>query len=239
MLNQDVIFDLGTFVQMVTSEARSSTLYRGQPHTWALVPGIGRIEGASEELEKKYLTRFKRLGARLVEHQVDSDWEWLSVAQHRGLKTRLLDWTPSPLVALWFALSPHRESSSQPVVWALEPDPNSDENRELPDSPFDIKQVSIYRPKDLDSRIRAQASIFSVHPWSSEHRNRMVDIPVASGEDRVRPGHVRQYLIHPGAVPEVRNALKNCGLNGFSLFPDLEGLARTLTSDLLVELSHS
>jgi hypothetical protein len=222
---------------MVTEEARKHTLFRGQPERWELIPGIGRIGGANRHVEKRYLDSFKKLGARLVETSVQSEWEWLSVAQHRGMRTRLLDWTPNPLVALWFALASHRDEHAQPVVFALEPDPAFDENHELPDSPFEIQRVSIYRPFDLDSRIRAQASIFTAHPWSNSEKDQMVAIPVASGSGQLKPGQVREYPIAPEAVSEIRDQLKNCGLNGFSLFPDLEGLARTLTSDLLNELS--
>lgn len=238
-LTAEPIADLGSFVNKITAEARKHTLFRGQPERWELVPGIGRIAGANQQVERRYLDRFQKLGARLVETSVKSEWEWLSVAQHRGMRTRLLDWTPNPLVALWFALAGHRDEHTQPVVFALEPDPASDENHELPESPFEIQRVSIYRPFDLDSRIRAQASIFTAHPWSNVKRDRMVPISVASGTGDLRPGQVREYPLRRQAVNEIRNQLKNCGLNGFSLFPDLEGLARTLTADLLSELASA
>lgn len=46
---------------------------------------------------------------------------WLTLMQHYGLPTRLLDWSESPLVALYFALSSDEDAKADAAVWVLNP----------------------------------------------------------------------------------------------------------------------
>lgn len=69
--------------------------------------------------ENRLLQNFRlkapTLGLREIPNRDETD-QWLFLAQHFGLPTRLLDWTESLLAALYFALK-----AKDPVVWMLDP----------------------------------------------------------------------------------------------------------------------
>src|SRR5690606_36926394 len=53
--------------------------------------------------------------------QPRDDWEWLFLMQHYGVPTRLLDWTDSPLVALFFAVYNVDRDDRDASLWVLLP----------------------------------------------------------------------------------------------------------------------
>jgi hypothetical protein len=80
---------------------------------------LNRLGGNSAELERHLLRNFRKYAQQdVVEY--DSVWNWLAVAKHHGLPTRLLDWSFSPLVAMHFATSNIEKFHLDSLIWAVD-----------------------------------------------------------------------------------------------------------------------
>lgn len=94
---------------------RQPIWYRGQEVAdWGLEPTIARVPGGITA-EAPLITRFKQNALALLPERPANEWEWLFVMRHYGVPTRLLDWTESSLVGLYFAV--HAEPDSPGAVW--------------------------------------------------------------------------------------------------------------------------
>jgi hypothetical protein len=101
--------------------------FRGShDHTFPLLPGVYRDEFLKCDEQTLFLA-FKSAAAGFVVHQGSDDWAWYILMQHHSLPTRLLDWSESALVALYFALyrkDGHPRPATElvhPCVWFLSP----------------------------------------------------------------------------------------------------------------------
>jgi hypothetical protein len=200
------------------SRQDTTWLFRGEPATTnELRPAAGR-EGCDERSARilKYDLEQERLALRRFRHDAQpyvgfaphSDLEWLAIAQHHGMATRLLDWTESLLVAAFFAVE-HAGYQGHAQIYGICGLPVLDP--ETQHDPFAIEEVYIYRPRHLTARISAQRSVFTVHP----------DPTVPLAVDRLQ-----RWTISQSACRELKLVLDFCAVNYASMFPDLHGLAR-------------
>jgi hypothetical protein len=67
-------------------------------------------------MERSLLKQFQKYAHKHIVER-DTDWHWLSVAQHHGLPNRLLDWTYSRYVALHFAVSKIEDFGEDGAAW--------------------------------------------------------------------------------------------------------------------------
>ena len=108
-------------VALISNQYRGNAWWRGQSSKdWKLVPGAFRDGGARVDEANRCLRFMRGAPTRRPECPTNTDYAgWLQLMQHYRLPTRLLDWSESPLIALWFAIS--QSTDMDGVVWALHP----------------------------------------------------------------------------------------------------------------------
>jgi len=226
---EERILSIADFYRMISSNWSKHAIYRGEPRAnYILRPKLGRrILGRREidtsfdevnpmEMEKEILAEFKNYACPYLPQKPVSEWEWLSIAQHFGLPTRLLDWTDSPLVAAFFSATTKRPGQDS-VIYAL--DCVSLPTAPLLKSPFEIEEVSVFRPPHLDRRIAAQAGLFTVHPD-----------PLAVFDH----SSLQKWVIDSSFSNDLITAIRSFGMNQMIIFPDLLGVASHLTERWLL-----
>ncbi len=103
-------------------ENRPGTIwFRGQSDSaWQLLPGFMRSKSSISETT--LLNRFRQSAAMLTELRPQSSFDWTFLMQHYGVPTRLLDWSESPLIAMYFAVENWSEKpDTDAALWCLWP----------------------------------------------------------------------------------------------------------------------
>ena len=197
----------------VQSFGRSIVVYRGERKTSnELKPKIARYKklrsSEFEKEEKTILRLFKEQAIPYLDFITASDWEWLAIAQHHGLPTRLLDWTRNPLVAAYFAVEKEHDDDS--VIYAFKFNKYIDIQKK-PD-PFMETQIGRFIPRHVTRRITAQTGLFTIHP--NPHDDFRAD------------QRISQFVIKKNFRKPLKDILYKYGIHRASLFPDLDGLSK-------------
>ncbi|GAB2690987.1 FRG domain-containing protein [Mucilaginibacter koreensis] len=204
-------------------------LFRGQLDDYTLIPKISRLQAKGNllDVEQVLLQEFKRTNPLLIEaHQPMDDWDYLTLGQHFGLPTRLLDWSYNALTALWFATGhydPEKESAHPySVVWILMPHEDDFLAGIEHVHPFDVPVTKIVRPRIIKQRINNQSGVFSV-PSSQEVVNKK-----AMNETDSYQQKLIKVKIPCSKFLDIRTDMDTLGVNAYTIFPELEGLCTYL-----------
>jgi len=162
--------------------------------------------------------------------------------QHYRCPTRLLDWTDSALVALFFAVNSNDpgdlEVKSDAAVWMLDPwwlNKSVLENPSVIDSDWweaEPYLPQLYKGKRLRRRYPIAIDPPHVAPRVAVQRSRFtIHGTIPDGLEVVASKKGARLVcisIAKSAIPSVRVDLQTCGVTDTTLFPDLEGLSRDL-----------
>lgn len=222
--------------------------FRGEPNSdTPLVPKLYRLRSDGRPRDENKLLQFFRMKAPIFAANPCPDCkatdQWLFLAQHVGLPTRLLDWTASALVGLHFALL-----ESTPVVWMLNPielnrlsvtagheSTGSDEFPLTwfhPDNGINIGSINIRGAWEHDGpglSLPVAIQPTNIHPRMSVQRSCFT----VQGKDKGSlanqvPQLLRRYDVEPRYRDNIQRDLRLLGISHSTVFPDLDGLAKEL-----------
>lgn len=216
--------DFPDFIRKVENYDLLSSLivFRGQATRGQLLPSIAREKPQidTSELEQKLLEQLSLMGAAFLRDKNPRSLELMVLAQHFGLKTRLLDWTSNPLAALWFACS--EAASGDVYVYALAADSLQVQNV-YDENPFKQSKTRVFQPRLDNPRILAQHGWFTLHRYSKAAQGF-----VALESNKEIKDHLSEFKIPELQRPDLLRSLDRHGINRRTLFPDLEGLCKHL-----------
>lgn len=239
------------------SELTGHWAFRGQADAgWALDSTLRRRLALAKinqdlwpEQEARVLRIFKRKANLFLDHIPDDDdsFRWLALMQHHGAPTRLLDFTWSPYVAAFFALE---NATRDAAIWAIRPRALAAEislvinGRRQKKDPEDIgpwnrgnyekyflqneHSFVIYgEPQQMNQRLTAQSGTFVVPGTLADPVDKIL-MKLYEPNQAWKKLVLRTEKLRSAVMYE----LYSMNITNYTLFPGLDGLARSLSYEL-------
>ena len=217
--------------------------FRGLKNRHHLEPSLMRLTKKlsakdHEQFERDVFYEFKARASDLRSRNL-TDWEYLFWSRHYGLPTRVLDWTDTLAVALYFATigDDPKAMPTESTVWCLNPyvlnRMEDEEDIVVPESlteddfgevlsstgPWPWKSAVAIYPIQINERVRAQHGWFTIH--GSDRRPLDEQVPKA----------LRKLILSERCVKECVEFLEIAGFDRYAIYPDHESLAKSIVQD--------
>ena len=204
-------------------------IFRGQAEDKPLLPRLFR-KGCDPaklgELEHWLLYQFQHRCLHLLPTNPEDNYNCLSLAQHYGLPTRLLDWSTNPLMALFFAVDTHKPHS--PVVWIFDPTmAQMLDGARLHTEPAlqDHEKTLLIEPTPHSHRVVAQAGFHTVHSMG-RHDGSGIRPMNDTEADRLTC-----IMVDPDQWKFLRDELRSMGIHAATVYGDLNSVCREIESE--------
>jgi hypothetical protein len=241
--------NIRSVAQMLTAlkqQAKSKEMIWFRGHgikTWELLPSLAR-NPLHLNAENAIIKRFMQNATQHIDTPPRVEWEWMFLMQHHRASTRLLDWSESPLAALYFAVSNKKHWRSDGALWCLDPVALNHEanlkfsfQHEIPafgldqvldsylpsrvhENPSELFPVAIVGPRNTP-RMAAQLGTFTII-----HR---LNKPI---ENIGKGKHLWRWIIPANAKLNLLKELSHLSISALTLFPELDRVA-DLTKELV------